>query len=220
MNKKLILGALMFGAVLSSCSNNGNKAETSEAEEVEVVKTEESVVYSTIGEGSHIEWRASHLGGVQKRYGKVFLQSAEVIVNGGEVTNAKMVHDMSTITIENFEAGSEDSLNLADHLKSADFFNIETYPTTTFELTGIEKNEGDFNSLVTGNLTILDETKSITFKANVEVSENEVSVKSEDFAVDRTDWGLSYHVEGSEGVPVDYLIANDIGFTIDITLTK
>ena len=74
--------------------------------------------------------------------------------------------------------------------------------------------------MVTGNLTILDVTKSITFKANISINENEVSVISEDFSIDRTEWGLTYHVEGSEGVPVDYLIANDIGFTINLTVTK
>ena len=71
-----------------------------------------------------------------------------------------------------------------------------------------------------GNLTMLDVTKSITINANVKVSENEVSVKSEDFKINRTDWGLSYNTEGTAGVPVDYLIANDIGFTIDVTITK
>ena len=32
----------------------------------------------------------------------------------------------------------------------------------------------------------------------------------------RTDCGLVYNTEGTEGVPVDYLISNDIGFTIDV----
>ena len=50
--------------------------------------------------------------------------------------------------------------------------------------------------------------------------EDMVSIQSEDFAVDRTEWGLLYNVEGSEGVPADYLIANDIGFTIDVNVSK
>jgi polyisoprenoid-binding protein YceI len=74
--------------------------------------------------------------------------------------------------------------------------------------------------LLTGNLTIMDITKSITFKANVSVSDANISVKSEDFAVNRTDWNLTYNTEGTAGVPVDYLIANDVGFTIDVTLNK
>jgi polyisoprenoid-binding protein YceI len=84
----------------------------------------------------------------------------------------------------------------------------------------IAATEGDFNSAITGNLAILDSTKSITFNANVNVSEVEVSIISEDFAVDRRDWGIVYHVEGTEGVPIDYIVANDMGFTINVVLSK
>jgi polyisoprenoid-binding protein YceI len=135
------------------------------------------------------------------------------------VSNAVAVFDMSTFTVENFK-DEEQIAKLSGHLQSEDFFNIAKYPISIFELTKLESTEGDFNSSVTGNLTILDSTKSITFMANVNVSESEVSIASEDFAVDRRDWGLVYNVEGSEGVPVEYIVANDIGFTINITLTK
>ena len=79
---------------------------------------------------------------------------------------------------------------------------------------------GDFNTKVEGNLTIMGQTKSIVFSANIEVSDMGVSINSENFSIDRRDWGLTYHIEGSEGVPVDYLITNDIGFTIKVALTK
>ena len=217
--KQSFLLIFLIGAMLSSCSNNGNKAETGDAQEVEVVKAT-AATFSTIKDGSYIEWRASHLGGTQKRFGKVFLKNAEISVKDGQVANAAIVIDMSTLTVESFNEGAAEAGDLGGHLKSGDFFNIGTYPTSTFELTSIEAAEGDFSSKVTGNLTILDTTKSITFMANVAVSDSEVSIQSEDFSVNRLDWGLSYHKEGSEGVPVDYLIANDMGFTINVTLAK
>ena len=128
--------------------------------------------------------------------------------------------DMASLTVENFPEGAAEKGKLTGHLQSGDFFNIEKYPTSKFVLTKREGTAGEYNSRITGNLTMLDVTKSITFIANVKVSENEVSVKSEDFKINRTDWGLSYNTEGTAGVPVDYLIANDIGFTIDVTITK
>ncbi len=220
MKKKIFILMAITGLFMSSCSNNGNKAETGDAEDVTIEKTDETVTYNKIKDGSYMEWRASHLGGVSRRFGKVFFKDATLLVNNGNLTNAEVIVDMNSLTVENFEEGSEDKENLTGHLKGEDFFNVEKYPTSKFELTGVEKTEGDFNSLVTGNLTILDVTKSITFKANISINENEVSVISEDFSIDRTEWGLTYHVEGSEGVPVDYLIANDIGFTINLTVTK
>lgn len=127
---------------------------------------------------------------------------------------------MSTLTVENFPEGSSQIAKLKGHLQSADFFNISKYPTAKFELTNLEKTTGNFNSKVTGNLTIKDVTKSISFNANIKISSTEVSIQSEDFSVNRTDWGLSYNTEGTAGVPVDYLIANNIGFTINVILKK
>jgi polyisoprenoid-binding protein YceI len=202
-----------------SCSDGGSQTEAKEAVAVEVTQTAATQTYAMVAEGSHVDWRASHLGGVQPRFGKIMLQGAEVMTTDNMLTNATVVMDMNNFTVENFE--DQESIDkLTGHLKSDDFFKIATYPTATFELATIASQEGDYNSMVTGNLTILDVTKSISFNANVMVSEGSVSVKSEDFIVNRTDWGLTYNTEGTEGVPADYLISNDIGFTIDVTVSK
>ncbi|MGB0805896.1 MAG: YceI family protein [Salibacteraceae bacterium] len=217
--KKVIISALMLSAVLVACSDNGSQTEAKEAVAVEVTKTETTQSYANVAEGSHVYWRAAHLGGVQPRFGKMMLKSAEISATDGTVSNAKVVMDMNNFTVENFE--DQESIDkLSGHLKSDDFFKVATYPTSTFEMTSVEAATGDYNSKITGNLTILGETKSISFNANVNVSDASVSVKSEDFVVNRTDWGLTYNVEGTEGVPADYLISNDIGFTIDVTVNK
>jgi polyisoprenoid-binding protein YceI len=217
--KQTILMLTVVAAMMSSCADNGKKAETKDAEKVEVSKNESTVVYNKVGSASFLDWRASHLGGVQPRYGKVYLKTVNVLVNNDMISNASIEIDMATFTVESFE--DEDSKNkLTGHLQSDDFFQISTYPVSLFELTNIKASEGDYNAIVTGNLTILDVTKSITFNANIAVSADEVSIKSEDFVVNRTDWGLVYNTEGTEGVPVDYLISNDIGFTIDVVASK
>ena len=69
--KKITLIALVFGALLASCSDSGKKVEANEAEAVETVETETTVEYKTIKDGSYLDWRASHLGGVEPRFGKV-----------------------------------------------------------------------------------------------------------------------------------------------------
>ena len=218
--KKTVVLAVTMGLIIASCSNNGNEATVKDAEAVTVEKTAVTNEYKTVKAGSELDWRASHLGGVQPRFGKISVKDAELLVNDGKLSNAKLHIDMTSFSVDNF-GDDEDSKNkLTGHLMGADFFNVETNPTSTFELTNITAIDGNFNTEVTGNLTILDVTKSITFKANILVSENEVSVQSEDFTLDRTLWGLTYNVEGTEGVPVDYLISNDLGFTINVTVTK
>jgi polyisoprenoid-binding protein YceI len=141
-------------------------------------------------------------------------------VNNAQISNASIKIDMSTLTVESFPEGAEEIAKLTGHLKSPDFFNIEKYPYSKFELTRVQKTKGEYNSIVTGNLTILNVTKSITFNADISILDNEVSIKSENFSVDRKNWGLTYNTEGTEGVPVDYLISDDISFTINLILSK
>lgn len=218
--RKITLVALVFGAFLASCSDNGKQVEAGDAKAVETVKTEKTVEFKTVVAGSYLDWRAAHLGGVQPRFGKLFVKSAEILVNNSQVSNATIVVDMNTLTVESFVDDEESTGKLTGHLLSPDLFNTEVYPTAKFEMTSVNAGSGEYNSSITGNLTILDVTKSITFNANVTVSENEVSVKSEDFAITRQDWGIIYHTEGDEGVPAEYVIANDIGFTINVTIAK
>lgn len=218
--KKLILATLIISAMFASCKSKGEKTETKKAEKVEVVKTETTNAFKNVKAGSHVAWRASHLGGVQPRFGKIFVKNAELLVNDGKVTNATFTMDMASLTVENFPQGDSQKGKLTTHLKSPDFFDIQQFPTSKFEVTKVTGTNGDFNSIVTGNLTIKGVTKSISFKANITVSENEVTIKSKDFAVDRSDWGLTYHAKGAKGIPTNYLIADEVGFTIDVVVTK
>jgi len=216
--KKTTIIAFVLGLFLVSCGSNA--VETGEAQEVTENNSAEAVDYSTLGEGSHVQWRAAHLGGIVKRYGKVSLVSANVKTLENKVTNASITIDLGSLTVENFEEGDESKGKLEGHLKSADFFDVENNPTAAFELTGIEAGTGDYNSMVTGNLTIMDSTKSITFGANITVTDESVTVKSEDFTVNREDWGLTHNKEGTANVPAEYLISSDLGFTIDATINK
>lgn len=52
------------------------------------------------------------------------------------------------------------------HFKSADFFNVENFPIATFTSTSVEPT-GDKTAKITGDLTILDQTKSITLDAKL-----------------------------------------------------
>ena len=72
--------------------------------------------------------------------------------------------DLTTATIAfkfdvaSINTRSEDRDN---HLKSGDFFDVETYPTIEFKSTNITKDGDDYK--VTGDLTIKDVTKPVTF---------------------------------------------------------
>lgn len=218
MKKTLLL--LIIAAFLSSCNEFGNKAETQDAQVVEKTEAVSEMVFNKVDPNNQFNWKASHLGGIQPRFGLIGIKEAELLVSGQNINNAKFVIDMNTLSVESFGDDIESENKLTSHLLSADFFNTELYPESIFELTGVEASEGEYNSIVTGNLMILDVTKSIKFKANISIKEKGVKIASEDFTVDRRDWGLSYNTEGTAGVPTDYLIADEIGFSLDLKITR
>jgi polyisoprenoid-binding protein YceI len=80
-----------------------------------------------------------------------------------------------------------DADGLTKHLKAPDFFNVKENPKATFKTTKIEKAAKGVT--VTGDLTMLGKTKSVTFPATVEEKDGALTVKSE-FKINRFDWGM------------------------------
>lgn len=220
MKQSIITSLTLVIITASSCSDSGTKIDAQDPQEITMDIKEKSNNYTRINENSTVFWRASHLGGVQKRFGEIKLKSGEFLVENNNLIKGKVVMDMNSFTVDNFPDGDENEDKLRTHLQSADFFDVKNHPTASFELSKIDTTTGNYSSLITGNLTIMNVSKSITFKANVSVSNEAISIESEDFTLNRTDWNLTYNMEGTKGVPVDYLISNDMGFTIRVTIEK
>ncbi len=79
----------------------------------------------------------------------------------GEVEIAENIAD-STVTAT-IETGSVDTRDETrdGHLKSADFFDAETFPTMKFVSTSLTSKGNDYT--LTGNLTVKDVTKPVSF---------------------------------------------------------
>jgi polyisoprenoid-binding protein YceI len=103
-----------------------------------------------------------------------------------------------------------DNDRLLGHLKSPDFFDVAKFPITTFTVTAIDPAAADYK--VTGNLFLHGVTKSISFPAKIEVTDEAVSVKS-DFAINRKDFNINY-----PGKPDD-LIRDNVVIKLDIKAT-
>jgi polyisoprenoid-binding protein YceI len=66
-----------------------------------------------------------------------------------------------TIAAASVDTGSADR---DGHLKSADFFDVETFPSITFRSTGVKDLKGDRFTLE-GDLTVRDVTRPVSFTA-------------------------------------------------------
>lgn len=82
-----------------------------------------------------------------------------------------------------------DNEKLTGHLKNADFFSVKEFPKAAFKTTKVEKTAAGY--AVTGDLTMVGQTKPVTFPAAVKVENGTLTLTSE-FKIDRTQWGMKY----------------------------
>lgn len=168
-------------------------------------------VYKVNTEKSKVEWLGKKVTG--QHNGHISLKEGSVDVKGGKLTGGTFVMDMTSITNEDL---TDQSMNdkLVGHLKSDDFFGVETHPTATFALKSAEKKSGN-EYTVKGDLTIKGITKSIEFPATVKVSGNTLEASAE-VVIDRSKFDVKYGSGSFFDGLGDKMIYDD--FTLDISL--
>ena len=82
-----------------------------------------------------------------------------------------------------------DNAGLTGHLKSPDFFDVKAKPKAKFVSTKIAKGGKAYE--ITGDLTLLGKTKSITFPATITASGGSLKIEGE-AKIDRNDFGMTY----------------------------
>lgn len=100
------------------------------------------------------------------------------------------------------------------HLKSDDFFNVEKYPSMTFESTSFKKLSGD-NYELSGKLTIRDVTKDVKFAVvygGTAVAQGTTKAGfSATTTINRLDYNIKYDPTGA-GVAKDVKITLNLEF--------
>lgn len=200
--KKILSLSIFALALLFSCK--GEKKEKIVVKEE--VKVEETIMVNNVDlTTSVMTWKGTKPTGSHD--GIVSFSSGGMIVENGVLKEGEFVIDMSTIKNLDME-GSDGAGKIEKHLKAADFFDVEMYPTSKFVITSVLDVEG--NTAVTGNLTIKDVTKSITIPATVSTTDGITTFKSELFNIDRADFNVKYGskrwIEGLKDKFIDDLV--------------
>ena len=148
---KKLLFVLMAGAGIASLS---------------AFLPQQTTTTASVGAQAPAKWK------VDKAHSTIRFSVAHMVVSEAEGTfkvfDGTVEHtkaDLSDAKI-NFSVDinsiNTDNENRDKHLKSDDFFNAEKFPTATFVSTGF-KPKGNNKYELTGNLTIRDITKPVTF---------------------------------------------------------
>ncbi len=209
----LIFGMVFIG--LMSC-NQTIKTSNSEAEVVhDVMDMEQGNELTACFHSTKIYWKGTKPGGEHNGIIKL-KEGGKFIVKDNELVGGEFVIDMTTIV--NIDLDDEEmNAKLVGHLKSADFFNVDSFPVANFVISAVLPLKGDdaFNTTLRGNLSMKDITHGIEFKANVIVHEGNVSVVSEEFILDRTKWGINYKSKSVFKELKDKFINDEFALKID-----
>lgn len=201
ITKSLFL-AIFTSMVLGSCGKD--KPMTTES--TEVTTTNQGAIYELDTLNSRVEWKGYKVfkSDQTSHFGTIKFESGDLTVKDGVLESGKFVVDMNTLTSEDLKDDAEQLGKLNGHLKSGDFFEVEKFPTASYEITKVTKNEaGDYNTLLDGNLTIKGITKPIQFNANVSVKEGETSVATEPKDISREGYNVKFQMPVANGVVKD-----------------
>ena len=107
------------------------------------------------------------------------------------------------------------------HLKSNDFFDMETYPEIKFASTAVEKVDDD-NYRVTGDLTIKDVTKPVTVDFEytgtaVDPYQNQRIGFDGSTTVNRKDWGVNWNTALDTG---GVLVSEKVTLEFDVSAIR
>lgn len=107
------------------------------------------------------------------------------------------------------------------HLRSADFFDAETYPKLVFDSTRVERT-GEDTAKLHGNLTIRDITKPVVLDVEyIGQAKSPWGITSAGFSastkINRKDWGLGWNQALEAG---GVLVGDEIKIAIELELLK
>ena len=161
---------------------------------------------------SQIGFKVRHLG-ISNVRGVFGEYDATVTMDGD---NLETMEATATIQVGSIDTNND---RRDEHLRSDDFFSAETFPTMTFESTGVANVDGSSFDLM-GNLTIRDVTKEVVLKAEfLGMAEAMGGMRAGMEArtkINRMDYGLQWNRLTEAG---GVMVSSDVEIIIELELT-
>jgi polyisoprenoid-binding protein YceI len=163
---------------------------------------------------SQVEFSVKHMM-VSTVRGRFKSFSGEIEIDETNPANSKV---NVTIDVASIDTGAE---GRDAHLKSADFFDVEKYPTVTFASKSVEAT-GDETYVVTGDLTVHGVTKQIELTVTREgvttsMRGQKVQAFSSATSFSRKDFGLEWNVALESG---GWLVSDHVKINLDVEVVE
>ena len=161
------------------------------------------------------EFKVKHMmiSNVKGHFGKV---SGKLMLDEAKLTNSKVEAVIDAWSLETREAQRD------AHLKSADFLDVEKFPTLTFQSTRVGV-AGDGELSVEGDLTIHGLTRKVTFKVEGPTPPTKdpwgntrlgISATTK---INRKDFGLTWNAALETG---GVLVGDEVAITLEVEFVK
>jgi polyisoprenoid-binding protein YceI len=162
---------------------------------------------------SEIEFKVKHLM-ISTVTGRFTDFDAEIISDTDDFTDAQISFDANVDSI------TTSIVDRDNHLKSADFFDVENYPKISFKSTSVTKENDEYN--VVGLITIHGVEKEVTLKGNY--NGNDVDFYGNTKygfelrgTIKRSEFGLSFNAVTDKG---GLLVSDDVILNVSVQFTK
>jgi polyisoprenoid-binding protein YceI len=209
--------ALLFSAFLwQSCSDapRGDNATITDKQQAANATGQTFVVDTT---ASKMRFTGHGVGKNHK--GTLRLSSGEVAIANKQLTGGNFIINIRSLDLD--EKGGIFDEKLRPHLMSGDFFDAEKFGSAKFVITDVKPYQSNgtdtsivegANFTVSGNFTLKDVTKNITFPARIDLDDNTLKAKG-NFDIDRRQWNMNF---GNDKTLGDKFISEKVNIELDL----
>lgn len=216
MLKVYYVWALLGFTLFFSCADapSGDIVETGNAVETDTDAPKGESYH--VSKGSTVNWYGA--SPTHGQNGAFNIDKGNLIVDNGMLTGGEFEMKLADMQILSAGLPKDKQEKLREHLLSPDFFDTTVNQLSKFVITKVEPVEGDENAthLISGNLTLKDSTKNVTFPAKVNLNETLITAEAK-FTINRKDWGLNYKNDESLG---DEWIYDKVEMSINLSAAK
>ena len=209
MLKKFLIPAILILFIVSCEKSSKKKINTSLPKPTLSLSSGDYVMDN---DNSSIKWTGRELS-TKSHYGSLQMKNGSLTVNTDGTVNGIIKIDMTTIDCEDLQGRSKASLER--HLRSDDFFSVESHPIATLTF----KSEGGIgagNKLAfNGDLEIKGISHPISFESELKNVDPKVSALV-DMTFDRSKYNVRFRSGTFFQNLGDKLIYDDIEISVDI----
>ena len=213
MKFKIFVVAALSIFLLSCAKKRKKPAEDSNQSKNTITAIIREGPYTVNVDSSTVKWTGKEIT-TDSHYGTLGLKQGAVEVSSAGIVRGNVVVDMNSIQC--LDMSGRGKTKLEGHLRSDDFFGVQSYPEAALSFTSLSAETSEKIDF-TGDLTIKNITHPITFSGLLHQTGNSYSATIH-FSFDRTLYDVKYRSGKYFKDLGDKLILDDIDIVAEIAV--